>query len=562
MDKRNLEVKILLYLCLIFWIFQSIDDSIRLAFMLFFGGLLFITVIFANRVKINIKPYIFAGYIQWVALFALMVFSYIKAEAKINLNVVRISAVVLIILSICVFIPLCIMKKKQIAAFYKKIDGTKSVYAVMFAGFLLRQFQIFNTLVTQLQNDCGSFNDGSMGHLGYIYKVYKHTELPKGNPMEQYQFYQPPLNHIVMGVWAKINGLFGLSEEVIAENLQVLALFFSTMIIIVAYKIMKEFTNNKKGIFTAVVLVSFFPYMLEYAGAINNDTLCTLLSLMTVLYMIRWYKKSSWKNILLSGLCIGLAMMTKVSAVMLAPAMAFVFIYKLIREKTNWLYYIKQYLAFGIVSIPLGIWFPLKNLILYHVPLNFVPVIGPEQGQYMGGMYSVFDRLFKVTWDQLYPLFLPQMRTMKEFTYNIWIMLTKYCAFGETRYFSTTQYAKFIGAIMYLLILILVVFAVMLFIIWIKKSKKPKAFKGFISAGILLFLISYIKFCFDYPCVCTASVRYVLVSVVLIFCVMGAGVEYVKNSRNTMILRNIFKCFLTAYVVVNTLGLISLVYNI
>ena len=564
MKGHNIETRILLLLCAIFWVFQSVGETQRIFLTGLFSAFMIAATFLSNKIREQYRYYIIAGYVQCISLWMMMVFGILKENKAVHLENVRITLVIFFVLIICIILPVWMTKKKVITEKIQTVKMQNWIWIAMLGGYILRQFQIFVTNVMQQQNDIGTFSEGSLGHLGYIYKIYKHTALPTGNPMEQYQYYQPPFSHIVMGIWAKINGLFGMTEEVIAENLQVLALFFSTMIVIVAYKIMKEITKSQKGILAGILAIAFFPYLLEYAGAVNNDTLSTLLGLVTVLYMIRWYKKPNWKDIIICAFAIGCGMMAKLSVVMLAPAMACIFIYKMIKNKSNLLFYIKQYLAFGIISIPLGIWFPVKNLILYNVPLNFVPVIGWEQGQYMGNMYTVSQRLFEVTWAQLKPLWLSQMRGTEEFTYNIGVMFTKYCAFGETRYFPTTQWSKFIGTLMYVMILALFIFAIALLVLWLRKAKSGKVIKFLILGSTGMILLSYVKFCFDFPSVCTASVRYVLISVVLIVCMMAAGIGEMKMTHKTgnIMVRNAFKCFLAAYVCINTIGLFSLLYNL
>ncbi len=564
MKGHNIETRILLLLCAIFWVFQSVGETQRIFLTGLFSAFMIAATFLSNKIREQYRYYIIAGYVQCISLWMMMVFGILKENKAVHLENVRITLVIFFVLIICIILPVWMTKKKVITEKIQTVKMQNWIWIAMLGGYILRQFQIFVTNVMQQQNDIGTFSEGSLGHLGYIYKIYKHTALPTGNPMEQYQYYQPPFSHIVMGIWAKINGLFGMTEEVIAENLQVLALFFSTMIVIVAYKIMKEITKSQKGILAGILAIAFFPYLLEYAGAVNNDTLSTLLGLVTVLYMIRWYKKPNWKDIIICAFAIGCGMMTKLSVVMLAPAMACVFIYKMIKNKSNLWFCIKQYLAFGIISIPLGIWFPVKNLILYNVPLNYVPVIGWEQGQYMGNMYTVPQRLFEVTWAQLKPLWLSQMRGTEEFTYNIGVMFTKYCAFGETRYFPTTQWSKFIGTLMYVMILALFIFAIVLLVVWLRKAKSGKVIKFLILGSTGMILLSYVKFCFEFPSVCTASVRYVLISVVLIVCMMAAGIGKINTTlkAGNIMARNVFKCFLAAYVCINTIGLFSLLYNL
>ena len=257
-------------------------------------------------------------------------------------------------------------------------------------------------------------------------------------------------------------------------------------------------------------------------------------------------------------------MMAKLSVVMVAPAMACVFIYKMIKKRKYVVFYIKQYLVFGMISIPLGIWFPVKNFILYKVPLNYVPVIGWEQGQYMGNLYTVPQRLFEVTWMQLKSLQLPITRGTEDFAYNIGVLFTKYCAFGETRYFPTTQWSQFIGTLMYIMILILVVLVIALSIVWLKRTNIGKVSKFLLLGSSGMALLSYVKFCFDYPSICTTSVRYVMISVVLFVCMMAAGIGEMKKPVKTgkIYIRKLLKCFFVAYVCINTVGFFSLLYNL
>ncbi len=564
MEERNIETKILLLLCTIFWVFQSVGETQRMVVAGIFSMVMIATTFLSNKTREQYHCYIIAGFVQCISFWMMMVFEILKEDKAVHLENVRIISVIFGVLFICVILPIWMTKKKVVIAKIQTVKMQNWIWAAMLAGYILRQFQVFLTNVMQQQNDIGTFSQGDVGHLGYIYNIYKYTALPEGSPIGKWQYYHPPLSHAIMGVWAKINALFGMTEEVIVENLQVLALFFSTMILIVAYKIMKEITSNQKGILIGILLIAFFPYLLEYAGAVNNDTLSTLLGLVTILYMIRWYKKNTWKDIIICALAIGCGMMAKLSVVMVVPAMACVFIYKMIKKRKFVMLYLKQYFVFGMISIPLGIWFPVRNFILHKVPLNYVPVIGPEFQQNMENLYTVPQRLFEVTWAQLKPLWLPQVRGTEEFTYNIGIMFSKYCAFGETQYFPTTQWSKFIGTLMYVMILVLFVFSIVLVSVWIKKAKIDKVIKFFLVGSVGIILLAYVKFCFDYPCVCTANIRYVLISIVLIFCMMAAGIGEMKNTPRTenIMARNIFKCFIAAYVCINTIGLFSLLYNL
>ena len=117
---------------------------------------------------------------------------------------------------------------------------------------------------------------------------------------------------------------------------------------------------------------------------------------------------------------------------MIAPVTAMVFVWKLavLGRERKWRLLrgiLAKLAAFGAVCIPLGLWYPVRNLILFGQPLGYVAPIGEDAAIYCGneawrtGLCLCFPRIgrkaFTVT----------PLRIIIIFAYA-----TKCSVFGET----------------------------------------------------------------------------------------------------------------------------------
>ena len=73
----------------------------------------------------------------------------------------------------------------------------KWVILILAAGFLLKLVYVLYTGIGTLQHDVHSFTDSTNGHAGYIRYLYTYGHLPDFDPRQEFQFYHPPLHHIL-----------------------------------------------------------------------------------------------------------------------------------------------------------------------------------------------------------------------------------------------------------------------------------------------------------------------------------------------------------------------------
>ena len=140
--------------------------------------------------------------------------------------------------------------------------------------------------------------------------------------------------------------------------------------------------------------------------------------------------------------------MTKLSTGLVAFPVAWLFLARLIKTirdnkdakgrkkvlKTKEL--IKQFAFFALVVFPLGLWFPLKNLISYGVPVTYVYAIDSSAKMDVW-MYSPLQRLLLPSQTLLKTPFILEGGNFAENDFNIVLALVKTGLFDERIYDST-----------------------------------------------------------------------------------------------------------------------------
>lgn len=199
------------------------------------------------------------------------------------------------------------------------------------------------------------------GHLEYILTIYKMGHLPESNIN---QMYHPPLSQFLFAEFLKIESIFTDNSKFLLESLEFLTIVYSMLIIYVSYKIMKEIGFEDKDTIFPLLLLTFHPLFIYLARLVNTDGLVSVLILISVLYLIKWYKKPSYKNVIILGLAIGFGAMTKTSIIIMAVPLIFVYMKKIIESagKDEPLKdIIIQGVLFSFITLPMVFWYPIRN---------------------------------------------------------------------------------------------------------------------------------------------------------------------------------------------------------
>lgn len=456
------------------------------------------------------KKEIIACYISIVLYFIL-----IYIIEPILENNIKIITIVSILLVVGVFYAIKRIKKLRIN--YKDI-----VLIIMILGILIRAMYIIYTPITERQHDVYSIND--QGHLGYIYTIYQTGKLPDTNSI---QFYHPPLFHLIAAGWLKVNNLFNVGLARSIEGIQIITAIFSSLIMLVAYGIVEkiEIRNIYKILIMAVM--AFHPTFIILAGSINNDVLMILLSFYIILYLIKWNDDPNIKNTSVLAVITGCAVMTKVSGAIMAVPIMYTFIKKIFEihktEKDKLLRLFGKFLLFGVISLPLGLWHQIRNLVLFSQPIG--GVLLPAEGLYVG-QYSVFQRFLTISFKELFG----HIYCAIPGDYNIFAYIVKCSILGEFTYNNNINiYVTFFKFVNLVIILATVLCTFML----IGKYKRKDKNSFIIMILLITFftnIISYYSFNVQYPYLCTMDFRYIVPTIftgIVTICVVLD--EFIKN---------------------------------
>lgn len=392
-----------------------------------------------------------------------------------------------------------------LAAFFLAGKGKEEagVFLLFGISFLLRACYIIYTPTWVRQHDVIGFGAG-FGQAGLIEYYYENHKLIDFDPRTLWGFFQPPLHHILAAVWLKINTMLKVGYNHACENIQVLTLFYSMMTTVYAYRIMKEFKLTGRALLLGLGLTAMHPCFIIMAGSINNDMLCILLQVMAVYYLIRWYRDPRWGTIAVLALCVGGSMMAKLSGGLIAPAMAVVFLYRLVKDREDFGRYFGQYVLFGILCIPIGLFFPVRNLILFGVPLNYTPGVGEPVGS-----YSVFRRLLDIRTDSPYTHMISNGCAYDEF--NIPLTLLKTSLFGEYDFRQAVSAATPFAWLALASGAVLAAAALAAIILVWKKRDSAMEFpmKVFFTLYYVVSIMFYLNFCFSMPYFSSQDFRYI-----------------------------------------------------
>ncbi|MBR2913630.1 MAG: glycosyltransferase family 39 protein [Oscillospiraceae bacterium] len=391
----------------------------------------------------------------------------------------------------------------------KKLDDRLTALLLMGMGFCMRVGYILATPYYRRQHDVGHLTDGD-GHAGYIAYLYENLHLPDFDVREVWQFYHPPLHHSIAAAWMRLQTACGISFEHAGEGVQLLTLGYSCLCMVIFYRILRHFRLNGAAMAIPLAIIAFHPTFILLSGSINNDILSITFMLASVLLTLQWYRNPRPLTILKLALTIGLGMLTKLSAWMVAPAAATAFLIVLYRNRRKPIPYIGQFAMFGVVCIPLGLGWGIRNLLGWGVPITYVPMLSSNSVQYVGNI-SVLQRILDFSpkqWLYVYDCFEMYGQAYNE--YNPLIGLFKTAMFDEL--INTENFPKILGfgeTLFFSQILLAVLSAAAIIGVYRRQSTRiDKHEKLMLIMTYGITLLSYYSFCIIFAHVCTQNIRY------------------------------------------------------
>ena len=473
---------------------------------------------FAQWQNIGIEGIVLEAAIWIIASSALIAFGSPGSSKKVNIYLIVSSAALVIAFSVIVaqnelvatymFVPVLLGALQIGVVLFRRGKLTAEHLIVLLAllGIVARYCYCLTYDTVTMQHDIGTYSGGH-GHLAYIQYWYDNgLKLPDFNVTTRWQFYHPPLHHFLMAFGMHIFTLFGMPLPMAQEAIQILPMIYSSLCIAAVYRIAKLIGLDGAGLVVAVSAVCFYPTFIIWSGACNNDILMTLFVLLAMLWTLKWAQKPTLLRILPIALCVGCGMMTKLSAWMVAPAIAMVFLWVFIRNIKTPLRFIGQFAAFGAVCAPLGLWWGVRNLLTFKIPLTYVPDTKMESMSV--AHIPTAQRLFDFSpWQFSYPFEAFTFHGATYSEYNPLIGLLKTSVFDE---FHEKWALNWFSSALVILAGVLTVIGVaaLLWTVFSKRTGMDLMTRFFFLVIFLTFIISYYAFCFEFPYVCTENIRY------------------------------------------------------
>lgn len=413
-----------------------------------------------------------------------------------------------------------------------ELEDRLNALFIMALGFWLRFYYVLITPMHVRQHDM--FYSDRTGHAGYMDYILQNWSVPDVDVRNTWGFYHPPLHHFISAVWIWINEHILLIDNVQArESLQTLSLFYVLVIIITTYKIFRYFKLQGNSLYIPLLFVNFHPAFILLSGSINNDVLSVTLVVCAVYFCLNWYENKSWPNTLKIALCIGLGMMTKLSAAVILPL---VVLFILVCLNTTY----SQLKHLGLllfVSLPLGLWYQVKNYLKWDVPLNYVQPISTTSKQYLG-TGNFFSRVidFSSLSNVYVSLSVGQTDGLlsEQNDVNPLLVSLKTSLFDE----FINENSLFFGfvnniSVIFFWVNILIVtlaFMAMVYVCY-KKCGIPHRLKLFFVGFYFLLMISFYKMAHDYPFVCTMNFRYITPLVIINGLFIGLFLNMFKDDK-------------------------------
>lgn len=417
----------------------------------------------------------------------------------------------------------------------KKLTTRNIILLLFAAGFVIRMNYVLYTYLTSTsrvrQHDLYKFG-GDKGHSAYIEHFYNNGfSLPDFNPTTKAQFYHPPLHHFLSALWMRLLTTFGMSYERAISSLQFLTLFYSMCSLVIFERILDKLKLRGIGKIIPIAIIAFHPTFVIFSGSVNNDNLATLFTLLAFYAALAWQSDSTMKNIMLIAAAVGLGMSTKLSVALIAPAIAVVFLDKIIYDGKNFVRHMQQFTAFACVCLPLGLWFYIRNAVKFDVPMTYVPRLSDTSDQYIG-YHTVYERLFDFSYHPLKNVFLNRIVNGEGeyFEYNPFVAIIKTSVFGE--YDFTNQFSGITPFCRILLVLNIILIALSLaaaiYCVVRKSSFMNTIERIFIVLFYVITIASYFKFAFQYPHTCSMDYRYITMTCVIGSIFIGMAIEQIK----------------------------------
>jgi len=417
-------------------------------------------------------------------------------------------------------------------ACFKKLTYERLMGIILFAGLLMRiGFVLYKPSYTAY-HDLGEITtEGYYGHASYVLKIFQTKALPQENLG---QYYHPPFFHILAAAMMKVTGkVLQITDEVyLFEASKIISCAATCFTLFTSRKIVKELDLGKTASVITMTVCAFLPIHYMLGGWVNNDALVTFFMTWIILYTMRWYKNPSYDSLILLALGFGFGIFTKISCALLAfftGAFMLVKFCQSIRSKT-WKKLLVQFIVFACISMPIGLYFPIRQFLMFGQGLDYVLV--PGENIYCGD-HGFLERF---VWFPISRYFNPVYLNPFE-EYNLNFYLLKSAVVGEFEYHHVEEWPAFVLIVCNLILVVQSVFAAIA--VWVRGSRKDSVMLKWGLPGLWLWIyLNHVWLNIKIPYGCTMDFRYIVPTALIGAIYLGIYIE--EGRENPTVFKKIF----------------------
>lgn len=402
----------------------------------------------------------------------------------------------------------------------------RAMTCIILYGIVMRMGYMLYTGCELRGHDLGEISADGYGHAAYLLKLLEKGRLPESNAG---QLYQQPFFYLAGTLISRcVNGTMGGSTPYyFVDAAKIVSCFASCMTLLAAERVCSLFQLEEKGKLLAVSLIAFLPDMYLTGGRVGCDACHTLFCLLAFYYTCRWYQEQSWKNIILLALIYGFGMMNRTSMGVMALFTAVIFLLLLwrVENQKELAVQLGKYAVSALISLPLGLWYAVRNAMLFGQSPAYVPDLTSVPEIFCGD-YSLVQRY--VFWDIRNLFSTPYANPWED--YNLPVYLIKTALFGEFTYEINDWFPALL-----LFSGVVLVFFTLISLCTIIKNRKKEGFFLWTAAAFLLVYASMIGFTHKHPYGCSMDFRYVVILGVFAAIMLGRYLDEKKRGERYLL---------------------------
>lgn len=387
--------------------------------------------------------------------------------------------------------------------------------ALLIAGVWMRLSFIVVIPFFAMCNDVGDFTDRyNILHSGYIQFVNFTGRLINLDVREFGEWYHPPYYHYSASAVLDLQKLIFPSRAENWEGMRALTFLSSVLTLYFSYAITGFLKMTKAGRKAAVAVLAFLPALIMEAGNLNNDSMGLMFTMASILFILDWKKTGRYTTLVIAALSMGLSVGTKLSGALAAPAVLVVIIAGMIKsfKEKSYARAIISPVLYGLISLPLGLWYFIRNYIMFGVPLTYI--LRPTSDYMYLGDIPFWARLIP---DEIVGAEDCFFRNGLEGDpdHSIPIALCKTGLFNEA-IMRDQMGTALTGYILFWLFAFLMLLGIAGLIYFVYFSYKNDRCIARLALGITVFvnLVLYLRMNIEFPFACTMNMRYILPAVI------------------------------------------------